>query len=159
MFEPGRRWREKPTRCHPKCGQRDGAACALLEVDRLSMVLETGASEVDASASRLRVSGAGEAQQPGQRGFRAARNAGSGFRPVGRRVRAERGVLAVSAVLCFMSVTRWSSSRVQRVVDALHGNAHAHTIPPEINSNDFGSFLELISRFEFEFCRREIFFF
>ena len=33
------------------------------------------------------------------------------------------------------------------------------TFPPEINSNDFGGFLELISRFEFEFCRRENYFF
>ena len=33
------------------------------------------------------------------------------------------------------------------------------TMPPEINSNDFGGFLELISRFEFEFCRRENYFF
>ena len=33
------------------------------------------------------------------------------------------------------------------------------TIPPEINSNDFGGFLELMSRFEFEFRRRENFFF
>ena len=33
------------------------------------------------------------------------------------------------------------------------------TFPPEINSNDFGWFLELSSRFEFEFCRRENYFF
>ena len=33
------------------------------------------------------------------------------------------------------------------------------TMRPEINSNDFGVFLELISRFEFEFRRRENFFF
>ena len=32
------------------------------------------------------------------------------------------------------------------------------TMPPETISNDFGWFLELISRFEFEFCRCEIFF-
>ena len=32
------------------------------------------------------------------------------------------------------------------------------TMRPEINSNDFGGFLELISRFEFEFRRRENFF-
>ena len=32
------------------------------------------------------------------------------------------------------------------------------TIRVHINSNDFGSFLELISRFEFEFRRRGIFF-
>ena len=31
------------------------------------------------------------------------------------------------------------------------------TFPPETNSNDFGVFLELISRFEFEFCRCVIF--
>ena len=30
--------------------------------------------------------------------------------------------------------------------------------PPETNSNDFGWFLELISRFEFDFRRRGIFF-
>ena len=35
------------TRCDPKCGQRDGAACALLEDDRLSMVLEAGVLEDD----------------------------------------------------------------------------------------------------------------
>ena len=77
---------EKPTPCDPKCGQRDGAAGALLEDDRhsmvleagmleddrLSMLLETGASTVDASSSRLRGFGAGEAQQPDQRGRRAA---------------------------------------------------------------------------------------
>ena len=34
----------------------------------------------------------------------------------------------------------------------------ARTMRPEINSNDFGGVLELISRFEFEFCRREKFF-
>ena len=28
------------------------------------------------------------------------------------------------------------------------------TTRPEINSNDFGRFVELLSRFEFEFCRR-----
>ena len=34
------------------------------------------------------------------------------------------------------------------------------TIRPEINSNDFGGFLELIRRFEFEFeCRRGNYFF
>ena len=32
-------------------------------------------------------------------------------------------------------------------------------MPPEINSNDFGGVLELISRFEFEFCRFVNFFF
>ena len=30
------------------------------------------------------------------------------------------------------------------------------TIPPETNSNDFGGFLELISRFEFGFRRRGV---
>ena len=68
--------------CDPKCGQRVGAVAAVLEDDRLSMVLEAGvleddrlsmvsetdAAAVEASSSRLRVSGAGEAQQPGQRG-------------------------------------------------------------------------------------------
>ena len=32
------------------------------------------------------------------------------------------------------------------------------TIRPETNSNDFGVFLELITRFEFDFLRREFFF-
>ena len=36
---------------------------------------------------------------------------------------------------------------------------HVSTMRPEINSNDFGRFLELISRFEFEFRRRENYFF
>ena len=80
-LETGRRRGKKPARCDPKCGQRDGAACSLMEDDRLSMVmgagalengrlsmaLETGASSDDASTSRLRVSGAGEAQPPVQR--------------------------------------------------------------------------------------------
>ena len=34
-----------------------------------------------------------------------------------------------------------------------------NTMPPETYSNDFGGFLELISRFEFEFCRCGSFFF
>ena len=33
------------------------------------------------------------------------------------------------------------------------------TMRPEINSNDFGGVLELISRFEFDSCRRENYFF
>ena len=32
-------------------------------------------------------------------------------------------------------------------------------MPPETNSNDFGGFLQLISRFEFEFCRCGNYFF
>ena len=59
----------------------------VLEDDRLSMVSETDAAAVEASSNRLRVSGAGEAQQPGQRGCRTARSAGPG-----RHARAERGV-------------------------------------------------------------------
>ena len=85
-LETGRRWEEKPTRCDPKCRQLVAVA-AVLEDDRLSMVSETGTAAVGASSSHLRVSGAGEAQQPGQRGCRTARSAGPG-----RHVRAERGV-------------------------------------------------------------------
>ena len=35
----------------------------------------------------------------------------------------------------------------------------AFTMPPETYSNDFGGFLELMSRFEFEFCRCGNYFF
>ena len=48
---------------------------------------------VRAFASRQRVSGAGESQ----RGRRAARQAGAGFRLFGRRARAERGVQRAEA--------------------------------------------------------------
>ena len=37
--------------------------------------------------------------------------------------------------------------------------SETNTMRPETNSNDFGGFLELIRRFEFEFCRRENYFF
>ena len=104
----GRRWGEKPTRCDPKCGHRVGASCDSVENDRLSVLeagvldkdrlllvleagvretdrlfteLEAGASMVRASASRQRVSEVGESQH----GRRAARQAGAGFRPLGRR--------------------------------------------------------------------------
>ena len=46
-LETGRRWEKKPTRCDPKCGQRVGAVAAVLEDDRLSMVLEAGVLEDD----------------------------------------------------------------------------------------------------------------
>ena len=86
-LETGRRREKKPTRCDPKCGQRVGAVAAVLEDDRMSMVSETDAAAVEAASSHLRVSGAGEAQQPGQRGCRTAHSAGPG-----RHARAERGV-------------------------------------------------------------------
>ena len=79
-----------------------------------------------------------------QRGRRAAREAGAGFRPLGRRARAERGVQraeAGSRSVCsfvphecdtLVAVRVESpSSRVQRVFDALHGNAHAHHSHPQ----------------------------
>ena len=37
------------------------------------------------------------------------------------------------------------------------GVFHTCSMPPETCSNDFGVFSELISRFEFEFCRCEFF--
>ena len=65
----------------------------VLENVRPSSVLETSASMVHASVSRRRVSGAGASQ----RGRRAAWQAGAWFRPLGRRVRAERGVQRAEA--------------------------------------------------------------
>ena len=48
--------------------------------------------------------------------------------------------------------------RAQWIMRRLLRQRKSITIRPKINSNDFGSFWKLISRFEFEFGRRGIFF-
>ena len=72
------------------CTELEGGA---FETDRPSAVSETSASMVRASASRRRVSGAGESQ----RGRRAAWQVDAWFRPLRRRARAERGVQRAEA--------------------------------------------------------------
>ena len=60
------------------------------------------------------------------------------------------------------NVNRWWGVQVEPRLHAVSRFQRVResqvTIRPKINSNDFGWFLELISRFEFEFCRRGNFF-
>ena len=56
----------------------------------------------------------------------------------------------------FLHENAWICAR--RTTDGDPVRVIPDTMPPETYSNDFGGFLELTSRFEFEFCRCEFFF-